>query len=188
MDNTHGLKEEERKELLEIIDSRCLKFGKFDLASGGSSNFFFDMKKATLDPKASKLITKAILELLSRENVRYVGGLETGAIPIVSELCVQSSPERPIFGFFVRQKENNRNPKIEGNLERGEKVIIVDDVTTNGGSALNAVKAVRDFGCEVEKVITIVDRLSKAKENLKENNIELISIFTKDDFGRIPKE
>jgi len=188
MDNTHGLKEEERKELLEIIDSRCLKFGKFDLASGGSSNFFFDMKKATLDPKASKLITKAILELLSRENVRYVGGLETGAIPIVSELCVQSSPERPIFGFFVRQEENNRNPKIEGNLERGEKVIIVDDVTTNGGSALNAVKAVRDFGCEVEKVITIVDRLSKAKENLKENNIELISIFTKDDFGRIPKE
>jgi len=179
---------EEREELLNIINRKCLKFGEFELASGGSSSFFFDMKKATLDPEGSKLITKAMLGLIYKENVRYVGGLESGAIPIVSELCIQSSQERPIFGFFVRKAEDGRNPEIEGNIKRGEKVILVDDVTTKGGSVLTAVKAVRNFGCEVEKVITIIDRLEGAEQNLKGDNIELIPIFTKNDFeDRIPE-
>ncbi len=172
----------ERDKLLNFININCLKIGEFELASGGVSSFFFDMKKATLDPGASKLITNAMLELVYGENVQYVGGLETGAIPIVSELCVRSSRERPIFGFFVRKAKDGRNPEIEGNIERGERVILVDDVTTRGNSVITAVKAVRNFGCKIEKVITIVDRLAGAEHNLRRENIELIPVFTKNDF------
>ncbi len=186
--NITDLTEEERRELQEIIDNKSLKLGRFELASGSISSFFFDMKKTTLDPRGSKLITKAILGLVRRENVSYVGGPATGAIPIVSGLCLQSSPERPIFAFFVRRDESGRNPRIEGNVKAGERVIIVDDVTTEGNSIMSAIKAVREINCRVEKAITIVDRLANAEENLREMGVELIPIFTKDDFERIPKE
>jgi len=71
----------EKEKLVDIISRRCIQFGDFKLASGGTSSFFFDMKKVTLDPEGAKLITKAMLAVLSKEDVGYVGGMESGAIP-----------------------------------------------------------------------------------------------------------
>ena len=183
------INKEKYKELKEVIQEKALQInedGDFTLASGGKSNFFFDMKMASMDPKGSNLIADALLDVIKDEEVDYVGGLESGAIPIVSSLSMKSwNNDRPISGFFVRKekKERGTNKFIEGNLEENSKVILVDDVTTQGGSVLKAVERVREYGCKVDKVITVVDRLAGAKENLKKHDIELIALFTKDDFG-----
>lgn len=172
--------------LKKLIKEKALIFGRKTLASGGISDFFFDMKMISMDPEGSNLISDVILEILKSEDVAYIGGLESGAIPIVSSLCTKSwTNKRPISGFFVRKEKKERGTKkfIEGNLDENSKVILVDDVTTQGGSVLKAVERVREYNCTVDKVITVVDRLAGAKENLKKHDIELIALFTKDDFG-----
>lgn len=169
----------------KLINDKALSFGKITLASGGVSDFFFDMKKVSMDPEGSNMISDVILEILKSEDVDYIGGLESGAIPIVSSICTKSwTNKKPISGFFVRKKPKERGTRkwIEGNLEENSRVILLDDVTTKGDSVLNAVEKVREKNCKVDKVITVVDRLAGAKENLKKHDIELIALFTKDDF------
>ena len=175
--------------LIEIIKEKSLiikKEGKFKLASGGESNFLFDMKMTTLDPEGSNLISEGIMGILKDEDVDYIGGLESGAIPIVASVCEKSYlMHKPIQGFFVRKtaKERGSMKLIEGNFRDNSKVILLDDVTTKGGSVLTAANEVRRLGCEVDKVITVVDRLEGAKEKLASNNIALISLLTKNDFN-----
>ncbi len=160
--------------------------GQFELASGDKSNYFFDMKLVSMDPEGSELIANAILELLKNEDVDYIGGLESGAIPIATVVANKSLQiKKPIPAFFVRKTPKERGTKkmIEGNLTENSKVVLVEDVTTKGESVILAVRRVRELNCRVDKVITIVDRLAGAKENLEKENIELVSIFTKNDFN-----
>ena len=171
--------------LKKLIEEKALIYGKITLASGGKSDFFFDMKMVSMDPEGSNLIANLLFEIIKKEDIDYIGGLEIGSIPIISSLCLKSwNNNMPIYGFFIRKKPKERGTKksIEGNLNENSNVIILDDVTTKGNSVLEAVKKIRKFNCRVEKVITIVDRLEGAKENMKKHGIELIAIFTKDDF------
>ncbi len=174
--------------LLTLIRERALLFGErdFKLASGGRSNFFFDMKNLSFDPEGANLIADAIIELLRGEEVDFIGGLESGAIPIVAAVSLKSwLAGKPIPGFFVRKttKERGTDKLVEGPLLRGSKVIIIEDVTTSGESVLRAVREVRRLGCTVDKAITVVDRLEGASENLKEEGITLIPLYTRDDFS-----
>ncbi|MFP3909724.1 MAG: orotate phosphoribosyltransferase [Archaeoglobaceae archaeon] len=160
--------------------------GGFTLASGRVSNYLFDLKPLLLDPKGSNLISKGIYERIKDLNAGYVGGLESGAIPIVTALCMYSwKREKQFYGFFIRKegKAHGVKKRIVGNFVENENVIIVEDVTTTGGSVINAVKAVRDKGCSVVKVISIVDRLEGAMENFHKEGIEFESLFTRKDFG-----
>ena len=188
---------EEREKLKEIIRERALivKEGAgITLASGIKSNFFFDMKTVLLSPKSANLITTELLKKLQRiRNFDYIGGMESGAIPIVALICAASSKilERDIEGFFVRkeikshdERKSGISNKIDGNLKRDSNVVIVDDVTTTGGSIMDAINEVKKAGCEVVKVITIVDRDQGAKEKLlTKDGIELDALFTAKDFG-----
>ena len=109
-----------------------------------------------------------------------------GAIPIVNSVVQRSYDRKPIPGFFVRKESKQRGTQklIEGNLTPASSVVLVEDVTTTGGSVLRAVEAVRDLGCTVTKVVTVVDRLEGASENLSKHGIELVALFTRDDFSR----
>ena len=93
-------------------------------------------------------------------------------------------PEKPIKGFFVRKevKGHGTDQPIDGLLERGSRVILFEDVTTTGGSAMQAVERVHQCGCTVLKVISVVDRLEGAEENFKAAGIEFESLFTRRDF------
>lgn len=160
--------------------------GHFELASGDESNYFFDMKLVSMDPEGSELIANVILDLLKNEDVDYIGGLESGAIPIATVVANKSLQiKKPIPAFFVRKAPKERGTKkmIEGNLTENSRVVLVDDVTTKGESVMLAIRKVRELNCHVDKVITIVDRLAGAKENLEKENIELIALFTKNDFN-----
>lgn len=178
---------ERRERLRQLIAERALtRGGSFKLASGKVSAFYFDMKPVACDPEGSRLIADLVLDELNGDEVDYIGGLAVGAIPIVNSVVQRSYDRKPIPGFFVRKESKQRGTQklIEGNLEPASKVVLVEDVTTTGGSVLRAVEAVRDLGCTVTKVVTIVDRLEGAEENLSKHGIELVALFTRDDFSR----
>jgi orotate phosphoribosyltransferase len=175
----------EHRLLALIRDRSLLREGAFQLASGGSSNYFFDMKKTMFDPEGAALLADLLFERIKGENVDYVGGLETGAIPIVAAVCRRSWPEKPIKGFFVRKeyKGHGTDRLIDGYLEPGARVILFDDVTTTGGSVMKAVEKARQFGCEIVKVVTVVDRLEGARENFAKQGIRFEALFTRADFS-----
>lgn len=171
--------------LKELIAQQSVIRGQeMRLAFGGTTNIYFNLKKTMFDPEGSNLIAEAFLEILKDEQVDYIGGLAMGAVPIIAAVCVRSVSDRAIPGFFVRKevKEHGTKALIDGRFEAGSTVVLLDDVTTTGGSVLVAVKAVRENGGRVSKVITLVDRQEGARENLAKEGIDLIALYTKDEF------
>jgi len=180
------LRDDRRERLLRIIKAQSLLTGaEFTLASGQRSGFFFDMKKTMFHPEGAALVGDIIFDMIAGDvDVQYIGGLEIGAIPMAVSVSARSWPTRPINAFFVRKapKDHGAINLIDGQFRPNSKVILFEDVTTTGGSVMKAVRAVRDQGCTVKKIITIVDRCEGAAANLKKENLELAAIFTMDDF------
>jgi orotate phosphoribosyltransferase len=180
------LRDDRRARLLRIIKAQSLLTGaQFTLASGQRSGFFFDMKKTMFHPEGAALIGDIIFEMIAGDtDVEYIGGLEIGAIPMAVSVAARSWPDRPINAFFVRKaaKDHGAINLIDGQFRPNATVILFEDVTTTGGSVMKAVRAVRDQGCTVKKILTIVDRGEGATANLKKENLELAAIFTMDDF------
>jgi orotate phosphoribosyltransferase len=176
----------EKERLLSIIKERSFltKGGPFKLASGAMSDYYLDMKPTTFSPEGLKLIAEIAFGMLRDEaNLDSIGGLELGALPIISAVSMRSQADRPLDGFIVRKekKGHGTDKKIDGNFRPNTNVVLFEDVTTRGGSVMQAVNAVRTQGATVNKVITIVDRLEGAAENLKKEGIELVPIFTIND-------
>ena len=175
-----------RQRLRDIIRERSLLQDRgFVLTSGRSSNFFFDMKRTLLDPEGGGLVADLLFDMIRDDDVDAVGGLETGAIPIVALLCARSWPEKPITGFFVRKeaKGHGTDQRIDGLLDRGARVILFEDVTTTGGSVMQAAEQVLRLDCKIVRIISIVDRLEGAVENFKAAAIPFESLFTWRDFS-----
>lgn len=175
-----------RERLRRIIEAKSLmRGGEFTLASGRQSSFFFNMKQTMLDPEGADLLADAVLDVLEREGARNVGGLEMGAVPLVAAVCVKSHGRYPVNAFYVRkqQKDHGARQRIDGHLDPEADTIVVEDVTTTGGSALQAVEAVRERGARVATVLTIVDRLEGARETLKAHGLELVALYTREDFA-----
>ena len=176
----------ERQKLLAIIRRASLLQGRdFRLTSGRSSNFFIDLKKTMLDPEGASLLADLLFDKIRAEDVDYIGGMETGAIPIISVLCMRSWPEKPIKGFFIRKeaKGHGTDQRVDGLLDRGSRVILFEDVTTTGNSVMRAVDQTRLFECTVLKVITVVDRLEGAEENFRQAGITFEALFTRHEFS-----
>lgn len=167
--------------LLEIIRQKSVRHGRFKLASGAVSDFYLDMKPTAFDPEGASLIGEIVFERLrNHDNVTAIGGLELGAVPIVTAASQASWPQRPLAAFVVRKgrKDHGTEQAIDGNFEPGSTVVLIDDVTTKGGSVMQAVNAVRARGSTVKFIISIVDRLEGARENLGREGIDLLPIFT----------
>jgi orotate phosphoribosyltransferase len=175
-----------KKRLLEIIRQKSLLTRHtFRLASGGTSNYYFDMKATMFDPEGAALVAEILYDLLKHDDdVESIGGLELGAVPLIAGVCARSWPDRPINGFVVRKetKGHGTDQRIDGNFRPNSTVVLFDDVTTKGGSVIQAVRAVRERGAKIKRVITIVDRLEGATENLQREGLELVPIFTTRDF------
>jgi orotate phosphoribosyltransferase len=175
-----------KRRLLAIIRRQSLLQNRdFTLSSGRSSNFFFDMKRTMFDPQAAPLLGDLLFDRIKDEAVDCIGGLETGAIPIVALVCARSWPEKPLKGFFVRKemKGHGTDKQIDGLLDDGARVVLFEDVTTTGGSAMQAVAAARAQSCTIVKVISVVDRLEGAAENFRIAGIPFEAIFTWRDFN-----
>lgn len=170
--------------LLDIIRQKSFLRGQFKLASGAVSDYYLDMKPTCFDPEGAALIAGIICGMLAGDrDVDAIGGLELGAVPIVAAVSARSWPDQPVNGFVVRKeaKDHGTERKIDGNFKPGSTVILIEDVTTKGGSVMQAVRAVRAQGAQIKRIITIVDRLEGARENLKNEGLELAPIFTTKD-------
>ena len=181
--------EENRARLRKIVDKKSVIRGEITLSSGEISEFYFDMRLTACDPEGSNLIADLVLEEIANDKVDYIGGLEVGAVPIVA--CVSQKSFQighPTPAFYVRKKpkKHGRKKLIEGHIEKGARVVIVDDVTTSGGSVMRAVEAAREFGCTVVKVITVVDRLEGAAERFAAEGCPFVALLTADDFDLSP--
>ena len=174
-----------RERLRQILHDQALIRGRaMTLASGRVSDIYFNVKRPLFDPEAASLIAEEIIDLLRNETVDAVGGLAMGAVPIVAAVCAKSFPANPLRGFFVRKdiKEHGTQSLIEGQFASGARVVLLEDVTTTGGSTLHAATTVRRAGGRVATAITVIDRLEGARENLAAEGIDLIALFTSDDF------
>jgi orotate phosphoribosyltransferase len=179
-----------KSRLIEIVRARSFSTGgETKLASGRSSNFYFDMKPTMLHPEGAHLIATLILEALEGASVDYIGGLEMGAVPLAAAAAAASQARgRPIAAFFVRKqaKEHGAKKLIEGlgpgETLQGKRVVIVEDVTTTGGSSMKAIEVVKAEGAIVDRVITVVDRLEGAADNFKAAGIAFVALLTTADF------
>jgi orotate phosphoribosyltransferase len=178
-----------RAELFELIRTRSFGRGKIMLASGRESDFYFDLRPTTIHPAGATAVGELIADALEGTNVEFVGGLEAGAIPIATSVAIASHRRGgKLQAFFVRKKVKDHGAKkmIEG-LPKGESlngknIVVVEDVTTTGGSSLQAIEVLREEGANIVCVLTIVDRLEGAKENFAEQGLELRALYTADEF------
>ncbi len=175
------------QQLLGLLSARSFKRGDFTLASGVKSTYYIDGKMSEVNPQGAYLIGEVLFERVRDLDIDAIGGLAVGAVPLVTAAVISSyRHERPIEGFWVRDevKSHGTKKQIEGGLRAGSRVVIVDDVITKGGSALKAIKAVRDHGCEVVLVLALVDRLAGARQLFAESGItNYDAVFTIRDFG-----
>lgn len=163
----------------------------FTLASGRTSRWFFDMKPVMMNPEAGRLVGELMNVRCDEIGADFVGGLELGAVPLAA-LVVATDFTSDRLGFMVRKqakgrggRKTNNPPGIEGaSIANGGRVIILEDVTTTGGSAIQAVKRIEEeTDCEVVAVISILDREEGGKEAFEEAGILFESLLVRSDIS-----
>ena len=174
--------------LLRLLKDRSFQqSGQFQLASGAQSSYYIDGKMTEVCSEGAYLIGQVLYERTRDLTFDAIGGLEVGAVPLTTAaVLVYHANGRAMEGFWVRDavKAHGTRKLVEGNLKPNGRVVIVDDVITRGGSALKAVKAVRELGCEVVLVLALVDRLQGAAELFESESVgNYQSVFTIEDFG-----
>jgi orotate phosphoribosyltransferase len=179
--------------LRELV-SRTVKHGTFTLASGETSDFYFDGRLVTLDQEGSLLVGAEAAELARRLGATAVGGPATAACPIVTAtgICARlGSPALSLKLFYARGEPKKHGTKklIEGPvLEKHDRVLVVDDVVTSGGSFLKAVAAIREeTPATIVGAFALVDRLQGGREKLEAAGVPLHAVFTRADFPAAAK-
>ena len=176
--------------LISLVRENALKFGDFTLASGRKASYYLDGKQVTLDPAGARLVAEGILEVLAAEGMpSAVGGMSIGADPITAAVVTMSAVRgTPLKGFMVRRQSKGHGTKqyIEGPVQPGQQVVIVEDVVTTGGSSLTAIERVEAFGLKVARVIAIIDRMEGGAEAFADRGYKFSSLLTIRDFGIEP--
>jgi orotate phosphoribosyltransferase len=178
---------ETEEQLLQLLKERSFKKGCFRLASGGVSSYYIDGRMTVVSSRGAHLIGEILYERTRDLNIKAIGGLEVGAVPLTTATVLSYHLHgREMEGFWVRDKVKCHGTQklIEGNLQPGSRVAIVEDVITKGTSTLKAVREVRAIGCEVACVLAVVDRLQGAESLCRQEGItNYQAIFSIRDFG-----
>ena len=181
----------DRGRLVALLRRDALRTGRFTLASGRTSHYYVDGRTVTLSAEGAAEIGEGVLEALADlPGVAAVGGLTMGADPIVgAALAVAGAGARPgLRGFLVRKeaKGHGTGKLVEGPVGPGMDVVVLEDVTTTGGSALQAVAAAEALGCRVARIITVLDRLEGAAAAFAARGLDFRPLVTIRDLGVEP--
>lgn len=177
-----------KKALARLLVEKSYREGDFVLASGRRSDYYFDCRVTALHSEGAHLIGTLFLDLLQHneacKGIRGVGGMTLGADPLVAATTVIAHQKGfPLHGLLVRKqaKDHGTCQYVEGmgNFQAGDRVAVLDDVVTAGGSATKACERLKDAGLQVACVCTILDREEGGREKLREAGYELFSLFTR---------
>ena len=143
--------------LIELLkENEVFLRGDFTLSSGKKSDYYINMKKAITEPEILSTIAKLITELIAEDGIDKVAGPALGAVPIATAVSLES--KTPLLMIRKEKKGYGTSKLIEGELNSGDNVIVVEDVTTTGGSLLKAIKAIQENGGNVTRAFEVVDR------------------------------
>lgn len=156
-----------------LVESGALMFGEFRLTSGKKSSYYINIKKAYTEPVVLKGIAR---EMARHVKAHRVAGMELGAIPIVVAVALETG--KPFSMIRKEGREHGTGKLIEGDIQGGETVDIIEDVSTTGGSIIKSAHAVRQAGGSVERAIVVVDRGEGAENLLRAEGIELVSLVS----------
>ena len=176
----HSLKQR----LAKILIKKSYKEGNFTLASGKKSEYYFDCRQTALHPEGAWLIGSLFFDLIKDLPISGVGGMTLGSDPLITATSVISFEKgQPLNGFIVRKesKGHGTNQYIEGlaNFSSGDRVVLLEDVVTTGGSILTACKRAEDVGLEIVQICSVLDREEGGREKLAEAGYELKSLFNR---------
>jgi len=154
----------------------AIKFGDFTLASGKKSRYYVDIKKASTNPRVLKLIASSIFDVLRLRSLSadYVGGVALGGVPVAVAVSLETG--LPLLMIRKETKGYGMKGQIVGEFEPGKSVLLVEDVTTTGGSVIKAIETLRGEGLAVHHVIVVVDREEGASRALADAGIELVPL------------
>jgi orotate phosphoribosyltransferase len=173
-----------RARLKELYLARAVSFGNFTLASGKTSSYYINSKKVLFHSEAVALLGELLYQATADLPIHAIGGLEVGAIPMAAAAAMRFHQHgRTIEGFFVRKEAKGHGSKqrVEGEVKAGDRVAVIDDVLTTGGSVVQAIQEVEKLGATVLRVVCVVDRLQGAREALA--GYDFRPLFTIRDFG-----
>jgi orotate phosphoribosyltransferase len=176
-----------RDELRELVAIRAFTYGNFTLTSGRQSDYYVDGKQVTLDGRGLYLVARCALEHCRALDIEAVGGLTLGADPIAAAVAALSGESaQPITAFIVRKevKAHGTGRAIEGPpLRPGQRVLLVDDTLTTGGTFLQAREAVAATGATIVGALCVVDRQEGGREALEAAGIKLDALFQRSEFS-----
>ncbi len=180
-----------KDELIRILCEKSFQYSEqpvFKLVSGRFSQFYVNCKPTTLSPRGMFLTGHLVYEAIRDMDIAGVGGLTFGADPIAMATAFVSELQgRPIQAFSIRktQKDHGMIRWIEGDLHPGDRVVIIDDVVTTGGSTIKAIERARQEGMQVVKVVILVDRQEGGLENIRTYVPDIAVIITRDDLMKV---
>jgi orotate phosphoribosyltransferase len=177
------------QKLLQIARTTgALLFGEFTLASGKKSTYYFDGRLVTLNPEGSYSVASSFLPILKDCGAEAIAGPSMGADPIIGAITLLSHIEGyPIRGLMVRKESKNHGTQkyVEGKVEPGLKVAVVDDTCTTAQSLFHAIEAIEAEGCQIVKVLAILDRNQGGSIALKRKGYDFQALLEADEEGNI---
>jgi orotate phosphoribosyltransferase len=163
-----------RQQLAQRIADVSLLRGEFTLRSGRKSNYYLDKYRFETQPDVLAALGKLFAEHVTDRT-------ELGAVPLAAAAGMASG--KPIVFIRNQKKDYGTAKQVEGVLNAGETVLIVEDVLTTGGQVLEAAKTLQDLGAKIEKIVAVIDRLEGARDNIEKAGFAFESLFTTKDLG-----
>ena len=160
-------------ELSEALKScGALQFGEFTLASGAKSDYYIDIKKASTNPEVLRLIARLMAQKMRDESIQAdrIAGVVLGSVPLATALALETGI--PYVMIRKEKKDHGTGKLIEGDLNAGDRVLVVEDVITTAGSSIKAIGTLREAGAEVKYVISVIDREGGGAKNLAEAGVD----------------
>ena len=169
----------ETKELVDQLKScGAIQYGHFVLTSGAVSDYYVDIKKASTNPTVLHTIATQMNSMI-KDKYDLIAGMELGAVPLIVALSLQT--KIPFVIVRKQKRDHGTGKQIEGESVKDKKVLIIEDVTTSGGSVVNTIQILRQNKATVDKVITVVDRQSGAREKIEKLNLIFQPLVTVED-------
>jgi orotate phosphoribosyltransferase len=165
---------QKEKLIYQLKECGAIQFGRFVLTSGAISDYYIDIKKASTDPKTLKMIAQAMSELA--QGYDLLAGMELGAVPLVVALSLET--EIPYVIVRKEKREHGTGKQIEGGDVKDRNVLVIEDVTTSGGSVVKTIQILRENNALVDKALVVVDRESGAKEKLQHMEVSFIPLIS----------